>query len=148
VAVQPAVSGPAYDSPSYRRVNTIDTSAILGDGLLHTFLVNRNTNETAEVEIDHAGGKIESVKSAEVIRGSEPNASNTYENPNSICSGPLQTVKVSDGKASVQLPPLSVTAVTFKVSLLSIWVAARLTIHPVGRTCQQLCLACALPYSF
>jgi len=148
VAVQPAVSGPAYDSPSYRRVNTIDTSAILGDGLLHTFLVNRNTNETAEVEIDHAGGKIESVKSAEVIRGSEPNASNTYENPNSICSGPLQTVKVSDGKASVQLPPLSVTAVTFKVSLLSVWAAARLMIHPVGCTCQHLCLACVLPYPF
>ena len=54
--------------------------------------------------------------SAEVISGSDPNASNTYENPITVCSGPLQTVKVSDGKASVQLPPLSVNAVTFKVS--------------------------------
>jgi alpha-N-arabinofuranosidase len=116
VALQPSTSGPAYDSPSYGRVNYIDTSAILGDGVLHTFLVNRNTSETAEVEIDHAGGKIESVKSAEVISGSDPNASNTFENPTTICSGPLQTVKVSERKASVQLPPLSVAAVTFKVS--------------------------------
>jgi alpha-L-arabinofuranosidase len=116
VALQPSVSGPAYDSPSYGRVNTIDTSAILGDGVLHAFLINRNLSETADVEIDHAGGKIESVKSAEVMCGSDPNANNTYENPTAICSGPLQTVKVSDGKASVQLPPLSVAAITFKVA--------------------------------
>jgi alpha-N-arabinofuranosidase len=116
VALQPAVSGPAYDSPSYGRVNYIDTSAILGDGVLHTFLVNRNTSETAEVEINPGGGKIESVQSAEVVSGSDPNASNTYENPTAICGKPLQTVKVGDGKASVQLPPLSVTAITFKVA--------------------------------
>lgn len=115
-AIQPVVSGPAYDSPSYGRVNYIDTSAILGDGVLHTFLVNRSTSETAEVEIDHAGGKIVSVESAEQVSGPEPNASNTYENPNAICSKPLKTVLVVDGKASVQLPPLSVTAVTFRVS--------------------------------
>ena len=116
IAIQPAVNGPAYDSLSYGRVNTIDTSAILGNGLLHTFLVNRSTSEIAEVEIDHAGGKIESMKSAEVVSGPEPNASNTYENPNTIYSKPLKTVKVSDGKACIQLPPLSVAAVTFKVS--------------------------------
>ena len=58
VAIQPAVSGPGYESPSYGRVNYIDTSAILGDGVLHTFLVNRSTSEEAEVEIDHASGKI------------------------------------------------------------------------------------------
>jgi alpha-N-arabinofuranosidase len=115
-AIQPVVIGPAYDSPSYGRVNYIDTSAILGDGVLHTFLVNRSLSETAEVEIDHAGGKIESVESAEGISSSDPNAHNTYENSNTICCVPLQTVKVSEGKASVQLPPLSVNAVTFKVS--------------------------------
>jgi alpha-L-arabinofuranosidase len=116
IAIQPVVIGPAYDSPSYGRVNYIDTSAILGNGVLHTFLINRNLSEAAEIEIDHAGGKIESVKSAEVISGSDPTASNTFENPTTICSRPLQTVKVSEGKASVRLPALSVAAVTFKVS--------------------------------
>jgi alpha-L-arabinofuranosidase len=116
VAIQPVVIGPAYDSPSYGRVNTIDTSAILGDGVLHTFLINRSLTETTEVEIDPAGGKIESVESAEGMSGSDPNAHNTYEQPNTIRSMPLQTVKVSEGRASVQLAPLSVNAITFKIS--------------------------------
>ena len=116
IALLPSVSGPAYDSPSYGRVNAIDTSAILGDGILHTFLVNRNISETAEIEIDHGRGKLVSVISAEVLSGPGPDAHNTYENPNAICSQPLQTVKISEGKASVQLPPLSVSAITFRTA--------------------------------
>jgi alpha-N-arabinofuranosidase len=96
-------------------VNLIDTSAILGDGVLHTFLVNRSTRETAQVEIDHASGEITAVDSAEVVSGTDPKANNAYERPEVVRSAPLNTVKVADGKASIQLPPLSVAAVTFKV---------------------------------
>jgi alpha-L-arabinofuranosidase len=116
VSIQPVVIGPAYDSPSYGEVNYIDTSAILGDGVLHTFLVNRSLSEAAEVEIDHAGGKIESILSAELVSGSSPKDRNTYENPYNIISRPLQTGMVRDGKAIIHLPPLSVAATTFKVS--------------------------------
>lgn len=108
------MSGPEYESPSYGRVNVIDASAILGDAVLHTFLVNRNISEIAEIEIDHGRGKLASVISAEVLSGPSPDAHNTYENPNIICSQPLQTVKISEGKASIQLPPLSVAAITFR----------------------------------
>ncbi len=113
VALLPSIRGPAYDSPSYGRVNTIDTSAILGDGVLHVFLVNRNTSEIAEIEIDHCRGNIISVKAAEILSGPGPDACNTFENPNAIRSLPLQTVKVGEGKASVVLPPLSAAAITF-----------------------------------
>lgn len=116
VAIQPVVIGPTYNSPSYGRVNYIDTSAILGDGVLHTFLINRHLSEVAEVEIDHAGGKLESILSTEVVYGSSPKDNNTYENPYNIISQPLQTGMVRDGKAVIHLPPLSVAAVTFKVS--------------------------------
>jgi alpha-N-arabinofuranosidase len=116
IALLPSVSGPAHDSPSYGRVNAIDTSAILGDGILHTFLVNRDIRETAEIEIDHGRGKLASVISAEVVSGPNAAAYNTYENPNAICSQPLQTVNISEGKASVQLPPLSVSAITFRTA--------------------------------
>ena len=116
IALLPAVSGPTYDSPSYGRVNTVDTSAILGDGVLHTFLINRNLTDTAEIELDHGRGKLISVISAESVSGPAPDACNTYENPNAICSQPLQTVKISDEKASVQLPPLSIAAITFRTA--------------------------------
>jgi alpha-N-arabinofuranosidase len=116
VAIRPAVSGPTYESPSYGSVNYIDTSAILGDGVLHTFLVNRSVSQASEVEIDHASGKITGVQSAEILNGSDPNANNTYEHPRTLSSGPFNNVKVVDGKAILSLPPLSVAAVTFKVS--------------------------------
>jgi len=116
IALLPSVSGPAYDSPSYGRVNTVDTSAILGDGVLHTFLINRNLTETAEIEIDHGRGKLISVISAESVSGPGPDARNTYENPDAICSQPLQTVKISEEKASVQLSPLSIAAITFRTA--------------------------------
>ena len=116
VSIQPVVSGPAYDSPSYGRVNEIDTSAILGDGVLHVFLINRSLSETAEVWIDYAGEKILSVQSAEVIHGSGPKDMNTFERPDNIVSQPLRGVAVRDGKALVHLPALSAAAVTFAVS--------------------------------
>ena len=116
VSIQPVVSGPAYDSPTYGRVNYIDTSTILGEEVLHTFLVNRNQSEAAEVEIDYAGKKIFSILSAEVVYGSKPDDRNTYENPDKVINRPLQTGMVENGKAIIHLPPLSFAAVTFKVS--------------------------------
>ena len=41
----PAVKGPTYNTRSYGPVNVIDTSAILGDGLLHVFLTNRSLSD-------------------------------------------------------------------------------------------------------
>jgi alpha-L-arabinofuranosidase len=116
IAIQPAVDGPAYDSPSFGRVNYIDTSAILGDGVMHTFFTNRSVSEPALVEVDPAGGKFEAVLSAEIVCGPEAAARNTYDNPNVIYSQPLNSVMVEQGKARIQLPPLSFAAVTFKTA--------------------------------
>ncbi len=114
IALQPVVKGPGYESTRYGYVNNLDTSAILGDGLLHVFLVNRSIRETAEIEIDHGRGKLVSVISAEIVSGPIPELCNTYENPYAISSQPLQTIMISQGKANAQLPPLSVSAITFR----------------------------------
>ena len=114
IALQPVVKGPGYESAKYGYVNNIDTSAIMGDGLLNVFLVNRSIRETAEIELDHGSGKLVSVISAEIVSGSSPDLCNTYENPYAVSCQPLQTVKISEGKANAQLPPLSVAAITFE----------------------------------
>ena len=116
VAIQPVVIGPGYESLDYGWVNEIDASAILGDGVLHAFLTNRNMSESAEVEIDPAGAKIQSVLSAEVVYGSSSKDSNTFENPHNVVSRPLRTGILRDGKAVLRLPPLSFAAVTLKIS--------------------------------
>lgn len=116
IALRPSVLGPGYDSPSYGYVNTIDTSAIRGDGVLHVFLVNRSLNEKAPVEVQFPGGQLTGVQSAEIVAGNDPQALNTYEQPNRITSQPLNGVTVRDGQGYVELPPLSVAAITFKTA--------------------------------
>jgi alpha-N-arabinofuranosidase len=116
ISLQPVVEGPGYESPSYGYVNYIDTSAILGDDLLHVFLVNRSIRVTAEIEIDLGRGKLVSVISSEVVSGPSPDLCNTYENPYAVSNQSLQTVKIIEGKANAQLPPLSVAAITFRTA--------------------------------
>jgi alpha-N-arabinofuranosidase len=115
ISLLPAVKGPTSDTRSYGPVNMIDTSAILGDGLLHVFLTNRSLSDTAPVEIELNGKKISAVQSAEVVTGPGPQAMNTWENPNAVTSQPLTGVTVKDGKAQVKLPALSVATVTLRV---------------------------------
>jgi alpha-N-arabinofuranosidase len=115
VALQPVVQGPGYESASYGYASYIDTSAILGDGLLHVFLVNRSLDESAPVEICHPGGKILGLHSAEIVSGTHPDERNTYEQPQQVISKPFNQVTFQDGGAQLELPPLSVVAVTFMV---------------------------------
>lgn len=115
VAIYPVVTGPAYESPSYGEVKYVDVSAILGDGTLHVFLINRSLNEVAEVEIDPGSGKFESILSAEVVNGSSPQDENTYECPYRVISRPFRAGKVTDGKVFVSLPPLSFVALSLRV---------------------------------
>ncbi len=116
IALQPIVKGPGYESPSYGFVHTIDTSAILGNGLLHTFLVNRSTDESTTIQIAAAGIHIKSIESSELITGPSAAASNTFDKPNTICNQKLSKIKLDDGKAVIQMPPLSIAAISFHIN--------------------------------
>jgi alpha-N-arabinofuranosidase len=113
ISVQPIVKGPGYESPTYGYVHTVDTSAILGTDRLHTFLVNRSSAEMAMVQIVPAGIQLRSVQSAELVTGPSADACNTFERPNTIFNQAFSTIKLEDGNAVVQLPPLSVAAISF-----------------------------------
>jgi alpha-L-arabinofuranosidase len=108
------VKGPGYESPSYGYVKYIDASAILGDGVLNTFLVNRDLTEEAQVVIEHPGGRLSAVESAEIVTGRDPKDCNTYAQPYRIVNQPFQAVTLRDGQAHIELPPLSIAAVTFR----------------------------------
>jgi alpha-N-arabinofuranosidase len=115
IALRPAVHGPGYASRSYGYVDTVDASALLGDGRLHLFLVNRSLAQAAPLEVDYLGGALKSVHSAEILSGPEPAARNTFEQPERIASQPLAGIKLQDGLASLSLPPLSLAAITFRM---------------------------------
>ncbi len=115
MSLRPAVAGPGYESKLYGYVDYIDTSAILGDGLLHVFLSNRSQQEDAPVTIEFPGGQIEALMSAEIVSGPGIKAENTYEQPDVVTAKPFSAVKVADGQAQLTLPPVSVAALTLRV---------------------------------
>jgi alpha-N-arabinofuranosidase len=115
-ALQTVVSGPGYESKNYGFVHIIDASAILGKGVLHAFLVNRNTSEPAIVELTPAGITLKSILSSELVTGPSATACNTFEQPNLIHGRKLGKIKLTDQKATIQLPPLSVAAISFGIN--------------------------------
>ncbi len=116
LALRPLVQGPGYESPQYGFVHDVDTSAILGDGVLHLFLVNRSLQASTRVETRLAGLRLASVQSAELVTGPSAAATNTFEDPDVVSLRPFSSVMVQDGNAALVIPPLSVVAVTFALA--------------------------------
>jgi alpha-L-arabinofuranosidase len=115
-AMQTIVRGPGYESPSYGFVHTVDTSAILDKDLLHSFLVNRSIDEPATVELTTAGIWLKSLQSADLVTGPSPDARNTFDNPKAVHSQKVSSIKLTDHNAIIQLPPLSVAAISFNLA--------------------------------
>ena len=113
VSLRCAVEGPGYEGKTNGRVDFVDASAILGDDSLHVFLTNRSLDERAEVRVELAGGAIASSEGGELLTGPGPKAVNSFEKPDVVTQRPLEGVKVEGGAATVELPPLSLAAVTF-----------------------------------
>ena len=98
-----------YDGKSFRVVehdSPLDLS----------FLVNRDLGKPMEVEVRLADGQVTGLVDAECLWGTDPKATNTFENPYRVQSCPHDDVCIKDGVAVVTLPPLSVYAGTFALS--------------------------------
>jgi alpha-N-arabinofuranosidase len=119
ISLQPSVVGPTYDSPSYGTVDLIDTSAIIDGEQLHVFVTNRSLDQAAPVSIALADRVIRALASAEIVTGHDPKAENTFDDQQVVTSQPFADVSVVDGTATTLLPPLSATAMTFDLVVLS-----------------------------
>lgn len=115
VSLWPIINGPRYESASHGEVNYVDSSAILGDDLLHVFLTNRHLSENGTVKINLVDRAIVSLSSAELLTGPAPQAANSFEQPNLVVARPFADVQIADGQATLTMPPLSVVALTFKL---------------------------------
>lgn len=95
-------------------VHVVDASVIMGKGVLHVFLTNRDMHKQANVEVDLVDATVVGCESADVVTAAnaDPKAANTFEQPDQVTSRPLDTVAIRDGKASCTLPALSFAALT------------------------------------
>lgn len=111
----PVVDGPSYVGKTNGNVTFIDTSAILDQDKLSLFLVNRSLDEPAIVEVKVADRDIAGLQSAEILTGPHAKAANSFEQTELIKSHAFSDIRIADGQATLELPPLSVVALTVQL---------------------------------
>jgi alpha-L-arabinofuranosidase len=82
---------------------------------LHVFAVNRSLDEAARAQVELADRDIAALDSAELLSGPGPKAANSFEQPDLIKSRTFEEARITAGRAEVELPPLSVAAMTFRL---------------------------------
>jgi alpha-N-arabinofuranosidase len=116
-ALQTVIAGPRYTSKTHGEVTTLDASAILDSASLHVFAVNRSLDESAPVTVQLCDRAIAAFASGEILSGRDPKAANSFEQPNVLQPRPFTGVEILAGQAQFNLPPLSVTALTFELTI-------------------------------
>lgn len=120
VSLRLALDGPTYESQHNGRAHYIDASAILGGDKLHVFATNRNPVEPARVHVKLADAALAALDDAELLTGPDAQAANSYEQPDVVRSRSFEEagleVKIAGNETALELPPLSVAAMTFRLS--------------------------------
>lgn len=115
VSLQVQVEGPSYTSASYGEVSFLDTSAILNGDRLSVFFVNRDLEKPMEVQVKIGDASVTELVDAEFLAGTDPKAHNTFDAPHRVYSCVHEDVTISNGVATISLPPMCVYAGTFKI---------------------------------
>jgi alpha-N-arabinofuranosidase len=115
VSLQPVVAGPTYDSRTHGPTPYLDTSAILNGDRLHIFATNRSLDQALPLAVSLADRGLAGLDEAEVLTGPNAEAANSFEQPDLILPRPFAEARLADGRAELELPPLSLTAMTFRL---------------------------------
>ncbi|MBN1248769.1 MAG: hypothetical protein JXC32_14005 [Anaerolineae bacterium] len=111
-----ARNGPTYEGRTNGETTYLDASAIWDRDRLHVFAVNRSPTERAEVRVQVADRELVALESGELLTGPDPKAANSYAQPDLVVSRPFAQAQVADGTTTVELPPLSVAALTLRLA--------------------------------
>ncbi|MCP3910233.1 MAG: alpha-N-arabinofuranosidase [Actinomycetia bacterium] len=100
------VGGPFGDLPG------VDASVIHDDDRAHFFLVNRLVDETLDVSIEVADRAVVAIESADLLHHDDPEATNTWESPDTVVHESTDQARVDGVGVRVELPPLGFVALT------------------------------------
>jgi alpha-N-arabinofuranosidase len=76
------------------------------------FIVNRSLTDSVVTDIAWQDGRTVTLDKAWQLAGADPKALNTWENRHALTAQPIAAPRVENGKATIQLPPLSFTVLT------------------------------------
>lgn len=93
----------------------IDVSAILDGDTLHVFAVNRSVDRAAPVRIELPGASLGALVGAELITGSGPKSANAFDAMPQVVPEVFDDVRLEEGSARIDLPPLSFAAASLRL---------------------------------
>ena len=105
------VKAPTVETKQYGAVPMLDVSASYdaADGAGAIFLVNRSQTDAVTTELVWQDKAPKAITEVWQLAGTDVKAANTWEKPNRITAQAIAAPKIVDGKATIQLPPLSFT---------------------------------------
>ena len=112
-ALDVAVQAPMYHTNQFGDMPLLDVSASYDkDNDKHAiFIVNRSQSESLTVDINWQDKSPKQLISVNQVAGSDPKASNSFENPNTIVAVGVDKPGVDGKSTTMILPPLSFTAI-------------------------------------
>jgi alpha-N-arabinofuranosidase len=116
VSLHVALEGPAFESKTHGRALFADASAILDGKRLHIFVTNRHLEQSMEFIVHPAGFECITLESAEILTGPDAKAENSSARPELIRAHAFNDIIIKEGRARCELPPLSLLAMTLKIS--------------------------------
>ena len=110
--LRPAVESPSYETSQYGSVPLVDAIATIDNdsGAVAVFLVHRSQKAATTVSMDV--GSLGAVRLGEslTLADDDPTATNTLEHQERVAPAPNRSVRIEDGVLTVELPPISWTA--------------------------------------
>ncbi|HJZ49979.1 MAG TPA: alpha-N-arabinofuranosidase [Roseiflexaceae bacterium] len=114
LSLHPLTIVPQYDTKDFGPMPLLDVSASHdpADDQGAVFLVNRSQNEAVTTDLIWQGAAPARVSAIYQLAGTDPKATNTFDQPDTIVPKTLDGMPVRDGRITLRLPPLSFTVVT------------------------------------
>jgi alpha-N-arabinofuranosidase len=113
-ALDVAVKGPQVETKEFDFVPALDVSASYdestGEGAI--FVVNRSQTDAIVTEVVWQSGSPDCIAAAWQLTGTDVKEVNTWDEPDRLRAKSIQPPAIVDGKATLQLPPLSFTVLT------------------------------------
>ncbi|MBR7830307.1 alpha-N-arabinofuranosidase [Actinospica sp. MGRD01-02] len=109
--IRPVIETSTYTTARHGEVPLVDAVATSDDDRAAVFLVNRHLTEAAQVTVDVRGLGSSVITEALTLADSDVYAKNTLADQHRVTPSANTTAKLADGLLTLELPPVSWTAV-------------------------------------
>jgi alpha-N-arabinofuranosidase len=112
--IRPVIDAPSYLTARHGEASLVDAVATVDEDRAAVFLVNRDLREPARVTVDVRSLGSSRVVEALTLADADAYAKNTLAEPERVAPSANASAAVSDGVLSVELPPVSWTAIALR----------------------------------